>query len=813
MFPYSLQHLSDIMDARLSGDPQQNIHHIWIDSRHIVHSENGLFFALKGAQLDGHDFIQNAFEKGIRNFVVTHIPDTSIKANFLVVKNVLEALQNWASFHRKQFDYPVVGITGSNGKTIVKEWLYQLLYQKIKVIRSPKSYNSQIGVALSVLEMLHDIDLSIIELGISQPGEMEKIAKIAQPDIALITNIGEAHAQFFIDREQQISEKIKIAETAQIIVYPEEDASLKNALKTKFLNRKFISFGTSDSSDIQLISYINDVMKIKSDNAILEIKTDKSDAASQDNILSCLAVLKALNYNLNDFLQDFSELNPVEMRLEIKDGEENMVIINDAFNSDLSSIPIALNVLNQQTKPKKILVLTDILQNRQKGEELYSEVADWVNAYDIQKVILIGDEIVNFKKKFKNFVHAFGSTSDFLNHYSAADFQGEAILLKGARKFKLEQISRNFESKSHDTILEVNLQHLLENVNYFRSRLNPNTKMMCMVKAFGYGTGGFEIAQALESHHIDYLGVAYADEGAELRKKGIKVPIMVMNPEQSSYDTLIDHTLEAEIYSFRVLDKFTQKLIEKENQMSYPVHIKLNTGMNRLGFKSNDISELVKRLADNPYLKVKSVFSHLATSDIPEESEFVHQQYAAFDEMYKKIAFNLGYEPLRHILNSSGILNFPDYQMDMVRLGIGMYGVAPSPTHKKHLKNVVTFKTVISQITELSEGETVSYGRKFKANQPMKIATLPVGYADGIKRNLSNKGEVLINGKIAPMVGTVCMDMIMVDVTEIFCNEGDEVILFGEKPTLESFAEKSETISYEILTSVSSRVKRVYLRE
>lgn len=813
MFPYTLGQLAQIMDAALHGDPAQTVEHIWIDTRHIVHSQNGIFFALQGAQIDGHSFIQNAYEKGIRNFVVSKIPDYVPDAAFLVVNDPLQALQQWAAYHRKQFDYPVVGITGSNGKTIVKEWLYQLLYKKIKLIRSPKSYNSQIGVALSVLEMMPGIDLSIIELGISQPGEMEKIAGIAQPDIAVITNIGEAHAQFFLDRKQHIAEKSKIAAEAEVIIFPSEDEELYTHLKSEYLQRKLITFGNGEKADIQLIDVKNSHLFFRNEENNYSFPFPFSDEASVANALTCLAVLKALNFDLNSFSDDLKDLTPVEMRLEIKEGEENMIIVNDAFNSDLSSIPIALNVLNQQTRPGKTLILTDILQNRQKGEELYTEVGNWVNAYDIQKVILIGEEISEYSEKFNNHLISFPDTEAFLNHFSAADFQGEAVLLKGARKFRLEQISKKFESKSHDTILEVNLQHLLENINYFRSHLEPKTKLMCMVKAFGYGTGGFEVAQALSAHHVDYLGVAYADEGAELRRKGIRKPIMVMNPEQSSYDTIIENDLEAEIYSLRVLEKFTLKLIEKGIKTSYPVHIKLNTGMNRLGFKTDEIKDLIENLADNPYVKVISVFSHLATSDVPAEIDFVHRQVKGFYEMYERIAFNLGYQPLRHILNSAGILNFPDYQMDMVRLGIGMYGVAPSIEHKKHLKTVVTFKTVISQITELTEGETVSYGRTFRADKPMRIATLPVGYADGIKRVLSNKGRVSVKGKPAQITGTVCMDMIMVDITDIDCREGDEVIIFGDFPTLEEYAQNCGTITYEILTSISSRVKRVYLKE
>ena len=501
------------------------------------------------------------------------------------------------------------------------------------------------------------------------------------------------------------------------------------------------------------------------------------------------------------------------MRLEILDGSHDMQIINDSFNSDLSSIPIALNVLNHQAKPKKTLIITDVLQNRQKGADLYQEVANWVNAYPIQKVILIGEEIKLYKDLYLNFHSSFDDTSAFLEHFKPSDFRGEVLLLKGARKYELDRISKRFEKKSHDTILEVNLQNLLENVNYFRSKLNPSTKLMAMVKAFGYGAGGSDISQILSNQNIDYLGVAYADEGAELRQNGIQTPILVMNPEQSSYYSIIDWQLEPEIYSLRVLNKFTEHLIDKEIQTSYPIHIKFNTGMNRLGFRPEDISELIKQLADNPYVKVQSVFSHLATSDDVSKVDFVHLQMQQYHEMYNTLCMNLGYFPIRHILNSAGILNFPAYQMDMVRLGIGMFGIADEE-HKKYLKNVITFKTVISQITNLEVGETVSYGRNFKAEEVTKIATLPVGYADGVRR-ISGNGNAFVNihGHFAPIVGNVCMDMMMVNITGIDCEEGDEVIIFGESPTGEELAKKNQTISYEILTGISSRVKRIYLRD
>lgn len=815
MFPYTIQQLAQITEGKLHGNPSAKIEKIWTDSRHIVQPKNGIFIALKGAQLDGHNFIESAYKKGIRNFIVNHLPKSPLEnANYILVEDPLRALQSWAKFHRAQFTYPVVGITGSNGKTIVKEWLHQLLFEKLKMVKSPKSFNSQLGVPLSVLEMKKDADLAIFELGISQPNEMKFIAEIAKPDIAVITNVGTAHSAFFKDRKEHILEKIKLFESAKTIIFPYDDEELRIEIQKKYADRKLISFGQNKNANIWLTSKLNKPnFKVSYNAKNYNFTTPSADKASILNALTCFSVLTQLEVDLEKIQPEFHHLHAIEMRLEIKKGNQNTIIINDAFNSDLSSIPIALNVLDQQTKERKTLIITDVLQNQNQGEELYNELANWVNSYPIQKVILIGNEISLFKRKFNHFFASYPTTEAFLSQNKVSDFKDEAILLKGARKFKLEKISKQFEEQSHDTILEVNLRHLVENVNYFRSKLKPNTKLMCMVKAFGYGTGGFEVAQALENHNVDYLGVAYADEGADLRKKGITTPIMVMNPEQSSYDTIIEHHLEAEIYSFRVLEKFTLKLIEKKIQKAYPVHIKLNTGMNRLGFKPNEISRLTQELADNPYIKVQSIFSHLATSDMPKESGFVHQQYAKYQEMYKKLTFNLGYKPTQHILNSEGILNYPDYQMDMVRLGIGMYGIAQNTTDKKHLKNVATFKTVISQINILENGETVSYGRRFKAEKTTQIATLPVGYADGVKRCLSNGvGEVLVNGTLAKIVGSVCMDMIMVDVSNIECKEGDEVIIFGTNPTLEQVAEKCNTITYEILTSISSRVKRIYVK-
>lgn len=818
MNSYKLTEVAKIINAKIIGNENAIISQIWIDSRKIVANNNGVFIALGGSQKNGHDYLEDAYNKGVRIFIVENneLPNFN-NASFLLVENSLKSLQTLAKYHRERFKYPIIAITGSNGKTVLKELLSQVLPDYYAVVRSPKSYNSQIGVPLSVMKMTDNDTLGLFEVGISQPDEMQKLERIVQPNIGVLTNVGSAHSAFFENRKVHIQEKLKLFKNCAIIIIPNDNDIVQLAEK-QFKSTEIITFGKTDKADIKLISTTkhekgtNLTIGLESQEYKVQIPFD--DEASISNTLSCIAVLNALKISLNKVLPKFKKIHGVEMRLEIKKGNNNTTIINDAFNSDLSSIPIALNALNQQSKQKKTLIISDVLENKLSNENLYNQVAEWVNAYPIQRVILVGKNILSFKHKFSHFFLGFSSTQDLLNKIDGINFNDEAILIKGARTFNLEKVSKKLELKTHDTVLEVNLQHLLENVNYFRSKLNPKTKLMCMVKAFGYGTGGFEVAEALSANGVDYLGVAYADEGAKIRQKGIETPIMVMNPELGSYEKIIKNNLEPEIYSLRVLNLFTEELIKQKINTSYPIHLKLNTGMNRLGFSEHQIHDLITELADNPYVKVVSIFSHLATSDIPEEKSFSEQQIELFDKMYSQIAFNLGYEPIRHILNSAGILNFPKHQSEMVRLGIGMYGVSPNKIDDKFLKNVVYFKTVISQISLLKEGETVGYGRSYKAKNSTKIATLPVGYADGIRRVLGNEnGNVCINGQLVPIIGTICMDMIMVDVTYIDCKEGDEVVIFGDKPTLKDVAKQSGTITYEILTSISSRVKRVYLLE
>ena len=821
MKSYNLNQLTRIINGTLIGKGEEIINQIFFDSRMIITPIHGIFFAFHGNQKDGHHYLQDAYQKGIRNFVVEKAPTNFVDANFIEVKNPLNALQVWAKYHRKQFTFPVIGITGSNGKTIVKEWLNQLLWKKFSIVRSPKSYNSQFGAALSILQMEDKNDLGIFEAGISMPNEMQNLEEIIQPTIGVLTKIGEAHLENFENQEEIIFEKLKLFTHVDKLVYNIENEKLHQIiLEDEYLSKiDKITYGYTDFATVK----INQILSNQTNTQISILHNQEEftytipfiDDASIKNSLICLTTLISLNIDYKLFKEEFNQLLPIEMRLEIKEAINNSILINDTFNSDLNSLKIGLNVLNQQPKEKKSLVLTDILQSNLSDEELYQQTADLVNPYHFDEIVLIGEKISQFKHLFQSYVRSYNSTEEFLEQFKHQNVDNEAILLKGSRPFKLEKISNELETRSNDSVLEINLQYLIENINVYRSLLKPTTKLMCMVKANSYGTGSFEVANMLQNNGVDFLGVAIADEGKELREAGITVPIIVMNPEQSSYSTLIDYQLEPEIYSLRVLKLFIQKLQEKQISTAYPIHLKMETGMNRLGFHEDDFDELIAILKNNSQVEVRSIFTHLATADMPEEADYVNYQLNRFDNSYAIISEALDIKPIKHALNSPGIVAYSDHQYDMVRLGIGMYGYSEyTDFMQKYLKPVVRFKTVISQISEIEIGETVSYGRRFTAEKHTKIATLPVGYADGIRRSLGyGKGKVGINGQLATITGTICMDMMMVDVTDIPCKEGDEVTIFGDSPTIADVTKWLETIPYEVLTSVSHRIKRVYYKE
>ncbi|MFB9078373.1 bifunctional UDP-N-acetylmuramoyl-tripeptide:D-alanyl-D-alanine ligase/alanine racemase [Flavobacterium procerum] len=819
----NLKSLVSVLNAEWIGSPADIfIDHISIDSRSLQNGSQTLFFALSGVNHDAHLYIAELIEKGVQNFVVEQIPENVTgKANFLLVKNSLSALQNFAAYYRAGFHFPIIGLTGSNGKTIVKEWLNFLLSPDYNIIRSPKSYNSQVGVPLSVIAINEMHNLGIFEAGISTVNEMVNLERIIKPNIGVLTSIGSAHDEGFENLKQKINEKLLLFKDSSVIIYQNND--LVDECLSEFCSQYFLdgrtlfswSF-TNDSADVFIVEKEakNDstLIKYQYKGEVFSLEIPFSDSASIENAISCLLVLLYFEYDFALIQNRIKMLYPVKMRLEVKNGINGCSIIDDSYSSDFQSLKIALDFLESQKKnASKTVILSDIFQSGFSNEELYSKVAQLISDNKIHRVIGIGPTISSFKDKFANST-VFQNTADFIHEIERFDFNNETILIKGARSFQFEEIVSLLEEKTHETVLEINLDAISHNFNYFKSKLGQNVKMMVMVKAFGYGNGGLEIAKLLEHHKVDYLGVAFADEGISLKNGGIKLPIMVLNPESTSFPSIIQYNLEPEIYSIKGLNAFL-KIAREKNLKDYPIHIKLDTGMHRLGFENNTIDELIQTLKGNSTVRVQSILSHLATSDDSNYFDFVNQQISLFEELSLKLMSELNINPIRHILNTSGISNFPNAQYNMVRLGIGLYGVSNDSAEQKYLENVGTLKSIISQVRTIPAGDSVGYGRRFMAQKETKIATIPIGYADGISRLWGNQaGFVTIKNQKAFIVGSVCMDMLMADVTHIDCKEGDSVVIFGESPTVIEMAEVLRTIPYEIMTSISQRVKRVFFR-
>ena len=818
----NLKNIAQIIGSKLPNEVQTEINWLLTDSRSLSFPAESLFFAIKTARNDGHNYIQELYEQDLRFFVVSeNRPEFEqlTDAVFLKVDNTLLALQELAAARRTSFQIPVIGITGSNGKTVVKEWLYQLLHSDFNITRSPRSYNSQIGVPLSVWAMNENTQLGIFEAGISEPHEMEKLEPIIQPTIGIFTNLGEAHQENFSGLKQKCEEKLLLFKNAGTLIYCSDNKLVEISIAQSGFKGNLFSWGKSEKSVMRIMN-VEKNAKCTQITAVFEKKEMQfcipfTDDASIENGLQCVAVMLHLGIKPKEIAKRMLTLEAVAMRLEVKDGVRDCLIINDSYNSDLSSLGIALDFLNQQATTNnlsKTLILSDILQSGLSPKELYKTVSELVSNKNIQRIIGIGTEISKHADLFhiaeKTF---FEDTDDFLKSSLIRDFQKEIILLKGSRKFHFEDISEKLELIAHETILEVNLNALVDNLNYFRSKLRPETAMMCMVKAFAYGSGSVEVARTLQHHHVEYLAVAVADEGAELRREGIRIPIVVMNPEKGSFGMIFDNNLEPEIYSFRLLDAFITAA-EKLGIIDYPIHIKIDSGMHRLGFESQDMKLLIEKLVGQNQVKVRSVFSHLSGSDEAKFDAFTRQQIETFTNCADQISSVFSHYIMRHILNSAGIERFPEAQFDMVRLGIGHYGISSLPD--MNLKQVCALKTIILQIKNVKAGETVGYSRKGIVNSDKRIAVLPIGYADGFDRKLGNgAGEVLINEQRAKVIGNVCMDLIMVDVTNIEANEGDQVEIFGDNLTITEMAGWLKTIPYEILTSVSRRVKRVYFQE
>jgi len=825
---YNCEEIAGIVDGRLLGKKSSShIKQLVFDSRSSSFSKDSLFFAFHGKRLDGHDFINDLYQNNISHFVIDQNIDIKQypKASFIKVNDTLTALQALTKRHRKQFDIPVIGITGSNGKTIVKEWLHQLLKDDYHIVRNPKSYNSQIGVPISVWQMDDTHTLGIFEAGISQPDEMSKLKETIQPTIGLMTNIGPAHDKGFLNVRQKVNEKLQLFSNVDVLIYCKDYQDINESIANIRSQGKILNiFSWSEKGDADL--KINEVSKKGQTTTIdtlfkdkiLSIKIPFSDDASIENAIHCLAVLLYLGYEEKTIQSNFEKLTSVAMRLELKHGIHNCSIINDTYNSDTGSLSIALDFLSQQKQhPKKTLILSDILQTGEAPDKLYNKVAELLKHKDVKRFVGIGEALYQQKKQFKgNGLETafYRSTNEFLKKASPAKFKNETILLKGARAFEFEKISRLLEEKMHTTTLEIDLNALIHNLNYYRSKINSSTKVMAMVKAFSYGSGSFEIANLLQHNKVDYLAVAYTDEGITLREKGISIPIIVMNPEADNFETMINYQLEPEIYSLTLLDQFKKIIAHNLDTEPCPIHIKLDTGMHRLGFVEEDVDELINQLRQDKNIKIASVFSHLAGSDNAEHDNFTKDQIQSFEKASEKIIKSFKYKIPRHILNSSGILRFPKSQYEMVRLGIGLYGIDTTGKAQRNLENVGTLKSVIAQIKLINKGETIGYNRKGLAKEEMKIGIMNIGYADGLNRELGNGNcTVYINGKSTPIIGDICMDMCFIDLTNIAAKEGDEVIVFGKEQPIQEIAIKLNTIPYEILTSISQRVKRIYLYE
>ncbi len=820
---YSIQEIASIIGLSPVSVRQAFVTQLLTDSRKLSNPVETLFFAISTKNNDAHKYVLELYEAGVRNYVVSRILPEWKKmkdANFLKVKNPLFALQKIIAHHRSKFDIPVVGITGSNGKTVVKEWLYQLLEPNLNIVRSPRSYNSQIGVPLSVWQLDDAAELGIFEAGISQPGEMERLEPMIRPTIGVLTNLGEAHQENFTSLQQKCMEKLELFVNCNVLIFDEDNELVRSCIDRMVLSHKTLSW-SRENRDAHL--YISKIEKKEKTTRIeysflnfdYDFEIPFTDDASVENAINCLAVSLYLLLPPNDIAFRMSRLEAVAMRLDVRQGKHGCLLINDSYNSDVNSIKIALDFQHQRKmdRPlKKTVVLSDILQSGVSPRSLYREVARMLVQSNVQRLIGIGPEISSCRSLFQIPETSFlDSTEDFIESGIWRAFKNELILVKGARKFHFEQIVALLEDRIHETTLEVDLDALVHNFNFYKSRLRPDVKLTCMVKANGYGAGAVEIAKTLQYHRCDYLAVAVTEEGVRIRQEGVSMPVIVLNPEVGGFEELLMCDLEPEVYNFRILNAFIKEA-ERRAITDYPIHIKIDTGMHRLGFLPEEIPELLLKLSSQKGLRVKSVFSHLAASESWIFDEFTNQQMDLFKRVADELEEGLGFPIYRHVLNSAGIERFADSQHDMVRLGIGLYGVSASGL--KGLRNVCTLKTTILQVKHVSPNETVGYGRKEKLTSDARIATIRFGYADGLNRLFGNrKGRVMINGHFASIVGNVCMDLCMVDVTDIPAEEGDTVVIFGEGLSVIELAENIGTIPYEILTSVSTRVKRVYIKE
>lgn len=823
---YSIEKVTTLIGARRYGEAEAEIGFVLTDSRSLCFPEETLFFALRTERNDGHHYIADLYRRGVRNFVVEEVPAAWQKdyadANFLKVVGTREALQRLSERHRDEFNIPIVGITGSNGKTMVKEWLYQLLSPQFAVTRSPRSYNSQIGVPLSVLLLNEQSQLGVFEAGISEPGEMLALRDIIQPTIGVLTNLGDAHQENFPSLEAKCKEKLVLFHDTKAVVYSMDDELVSRCVSEYAYRGEQLAWSTQNK---KAAMFIDDIEKDGAQTTITYIfKGGESarytipfiDAASVANSIVCAIIARHLDVSAHDLDQRMQQLEPVAMRLEVLEGQRGCTLINDSYNSDVKSLDIALDFMNRRPDHKgrkRTLIISDIDQSGEDEAQLYHDVAELAAKRGVQKLIGVGKVISSHKAligiREKYF---FTSVDQLIASDTFQTLHDEVILLKGARRFGFDRLTDLLVQKVHETTLEVNLNAVVSNLNYYRSFMRPETKLVCMIKADGYGAGAVEIAKTLQDHRVDYLAVAVADEGATLRRNGITANIMIMNPEMTAFKTMFDYDLEPEVYSFRILDALI-KAAEKEGITGWPVHIKLDTGMRRLGFDpEKDMDELIDRLKHQSAVIPRSVFSHFVGSDGDEFDDYSQQQFALFDAASQKLQAAFSHKILRHICNSAGIEHFPERQLDMCRLGLGLYGI--NPRSNQMLSNVSTLKTTILQLRHVAKGESIGYSRRTVLDRDSLIAAIPIGYADGLNRHLGNRhGYCLVNGQKAEYVGNICMDVCMLDVTDIACKEGDSVEIFGDHLPVTVLSDVLDTIPYEVLTGVSSRVKKIYFQD
>ncbi|MDD7524530.1 MAG: bifunctional UDP-N-acetylmuramoyl-tripeptide:D-alanyl-D-alanine ligase/alanine racemase [Alloprevotella sp.] len=820
---YTIENVTALIGARRFGHSATRVEWLLTDSRSLVFPETTLFFALRTKVGDGHRYVADLYRRGVRNFVVGTLPaehETAFPdANFLQVMSPLKALQRLAERHREEHDIPVIGVTGSNGKTVVKEWLYQLLSPTLHVTRSPKSYNSQVGVPLSVCLLGEHSEIGIFEAGISQPGEMAALRAIIQPTIGVMTNIGPAHQENFESVEEKCHEKLSLFQDAKVLVYCADDAVVDECVATSLLRGERLAWSRRNPSAALFVSAVETLERgtritYRFHGAEAAMTIPFTDDASTVNCIHCLAVLLSLNFSAEEIASRMKRLEPVAMRLEVIQGVRNCTLINDTYNSDAASLDIALDFMARRPEiqnKQKVLILSDMFQTGLPATELYAKVAELLNRRAIDHFIGVGPEISHAHSLFLMKKSFFPSGEALADSGLLDTLHDSLVLIKGSRPFGFEKITAALSLRVHETTLHVNLDALAGNLNYYRSFMKPETKMVCMVKASAYGAGSAEVAKTLQDRGVNYLAVAVADEGAELRRAGITAGIIVMNPEMTAFKTLFDYELEPEVYNFKLLDALI-KAAEKEGIQGFPVHIKLDTGMHRLGFDPRlDLPALIDRLHHQTSVIPRSVFSHFVGSDSPDFDDFSARQFALFDEASKTLQAAFPHKILRHICNSAGIERFPERHLDMVRLGLGLYGI--DPIDNRSLQNVTTLRTTILQIRECPKGDSVGYSRRTVLERDSRIAAIPIGYADGLNRHLGNRrGYCLVNGQRADYVGNICMDVCMIDVTDTDCREGDTVEIFGDNLPPAELARLLDTIPYEILTSVSDRVKRIYFQ-